>query len=121
MTTKTLIASDLTQFTGSENWYRHGINRNVLYTDGAKHVAEHGGAYWLLDTIAICQRHEKAVTAQEFQVWKLTVRDDRSASLVCDDGNDNIVYTQHIEFTDFPLDQITLYFVNNVIHLPSEY
>jgi len=46
MTTKTLSKSDLAQFTGSENWYRHGINRNVLYTDGAQHVAEHGGAYW---------------------------------------------------------------------------
>jgi hypothetical protein len=23
--------------------------------------------------------------------------------------------------TDFPLDEITLYFANNVIHLPSEY
>ncbi len=34
MTTKTLSKSDLAQFTGSENWYRHGINRNVLYTDG---------------------------------------------------------------------------------------
>ena len=38
-----------------------------------------------------------------------------------DDGNDNIVYTQRIEYTDFPLDEIKLYFVNNVIHLPSEY
>jgi hypothetical protein len=45
MTTKTLSKNDLAQFTGSENWYRHGINRNVLYTDGAQHVAEHGGAY----------------------------------------------------------------------------
>ena len=121
MTTKTLRASDLAHFTGSENWYRHAINRNVLYTDGAQHVAEHGGAYWLLDAIAICQRYEKRVSAEPFQVWKLTVRPDRTASLVCDDGNDNIVYTQHIEFTDFPLDEITLYFANNVIHLPSEY
>ena len=32
----TLSASQLRQFTGSENWYRHGINRSVLYTDGAK-------------------------------------------------------------------------------------
>ena len=121
MTTKTLNASDLVNFTGSENWYRHSINRTVLYTDGAQHVAEHGGAYWLLDTIAIAQRHEKTVAGEEFQVRKLTVREDRTASLVCGDGNDNIVYTQHIEYTDFPLDQITLYFVNNVIHLPSEY
>jgi len=48
MTTKTPSKSDLAQFTGSDNWYRHSINRNVLYTDGATHVAEYGGAYWLL-------------------------------------------------------------------------
>jgi len=116
-----LTEFNLRQFTGSENWYRHGINCNVTYTDGAKFVADEGGAYWLLDAIAICQKFEKAVSGEEFQVWKLKVNEDRSASLVCDDGNDNIVYTQHIEYTDFPLSEITLYFVNNVIHLPSEY
>jgi hypothetical protein len=111
----------LRQFTGSENWYRHGINRDVFFTDGAKYVADTGGAYWLLDSIAICQHHEKSVMAEAFQVWKLKVREDRTASLVCDDGNDNIIYTQHIEYTDFPLNEITFYFANNVIHLPSEY
>ena len=44
MTTNTLSKNDLAQFTGSETWYRHGINCNVLYTDGAQYVAEHGGA-----------------------------------------------------------------------------
>ncbi len=39
MTTKSLNKNDLAQFTGSENWYRHGINRSVLYTDGAQHIA----------------------------------------------------------------------------------
>ena len=38
--TKTLNKSDLVQFTGSESWYRHGINRAVLFTDGAKYVAD---------------------------------------------------------------------------------
>jgi hypothetical protein len=113
--------ADLAQFTGSENWYRHGINRNVLYTDGAQHVAEHGGTYWLLDEIAIIQPHNKAVAAEEFQVWKLAVRPDRTATLTCDDGNGNIVFSKEIEHTDFSLDEITLYFANNVIHLPSEY
>jgi hypothetical protein len=100
--------------------YRHAINRNVLYTDGAQHLAEHGGAYWLLDEIAIIQPYNKAVAAEEFQVWKLAVRPDRNATLTCDDGNGNIVFTKEIEYTDFPLDEITLYFANNVIHLPSE-
>jgi hypothetical protein len=40
---KTLNASDLRQFSGSEHWYRHALNRNVLYTDGAQYVAETGG------------------------------------------------------------------------------
>jgi uncharacterized protein (DUF736 family) len=119
--TAKLTPAELSQFTGSENWYRHGINRNVLFTDGAKYVADTGGAYWLLDEIAITQRYDKRVAAEEFQVWKLAVRPDRTATLVCDDGNDNIVYTQHIEFTDFPCDEITLWFANNVIYLPSEH
>ena len=121
MTTKTLSKSDLAQFTGSDNWYRHSINRNVLYTDGAKHVAGYGGAYWLLDEIAIIQPYNKAVAAEEFQVWKLAARPDRTATLTCDDGDGNIVFTKEIGHTDFPLDEITLYFANNVIHLPSEY
>ena len=120
-TTKTLSECDLAQFTGTENWYRHGLNPNVLFTDGAKYVADAGGAYWLLDTIAICQRFEKTVAAEPFQVWKLTVRPDRTAVLVCEDGNDNIVYTQGIEFSDFTLDEITLWFADNVIYLPSEH
>ena len=119
--TKTLTAADLHQFTGTENWHRFGINRKVLCTDGAKYVADHGGAYWLLDAIAIAQLYEKTVSGEAFQVWTLTVNADRSASLTCDDGNNNIVYTQQIEFTDFPLDEIRLYFTDNVILLPSEY
>lgn len=67
----TLTASQLRQFTGSENWYRHGINRSVLYTDGAQFLAERSGAYWLLDIIAIAQQHEQRVAQEELQVWRL--------------------------------------------------
>ncbi len=122
MTTKhQLTKSDLMQFTGSENWYRHGLNRKVLYTDGAQHVAERGGAYWLLDEIALIQPYDKAVAAEEFQVWKLSVRPNRTAMLTCDDGNGKIVFSKEIEYTDFPLDEITFYFTNNTMLLPSEY
>jgi hypothetical protein len=121
MTTKTLNPSDLAQFTGSEHWYRHAINRAVLYTDGAQHVAEHGGAYWLLDEIALIQPHDARVGAEEFQVWKLAVRADRTATLTCEDGNDHVVFTKKIEYTDFPLDEITLWYANNTIYLPGEH
>ena len=119
--TKTLTAKDLLQFSGSENWYRHSLNRKVLYTDGAQYLAEQGGAYWLLDSIAIAQAHVKAVKAEEFQVWTLKVNSDSTALLTCDDGNNRIVYKQSIPFTDFPLPEIKLYFTDNVIMLTSEY
>ncbi len=116
-----LRESDLKQFTGTEQWYQHGINRVVLFTDGAKYVANTAGAYWLLDEIAIIQPYNKRVAEEGFQVWKLSVNADQSAILTCDDGNGNIVYTKQIPFTDFPLKGITLYFTGNVILLPSEY
>jgi hypothetical protein len=31
------------------------------------------------------------------------------------------VYAKEIEFTDFPLTEITLFFANGVIYLPSEH
>jgi hypothetical protein len=119
--TKTITKADLMQFTGSENWYRHGLNRAVLFTDGAKYVADTAGAYWLLDEIALAQRYEKAVAGEEFQVWKLSVKPDDSAVLTCEDGNGHAVFSKRIAFTDFPLEEVALWFTNGTILLPSEY
>ena len=116
-----LRESDLRQFIGSETWYRHSLNPKVLYTEGVRYVAQKGGAYWLIDVIALAQLTEKWVAREEFQVWTLTVHGDRSARLVCDDGNDTIVYSQTIDFTDFPLETVRIYFTDNTVLLPSEY
>ncbi|MGP0092330.1 MAG: DUF6876 family protein [Xanthobacteraceae bacterium] len=121
MDTKKLAAADLLQFTGTENWCRHGLVRDVLFTDGAKYVADQAGAYWLLDEIAFAQRGEKSVAREEFQFWKLQVNPDHTATLTCEDGNGKAVYCKAIEYTDFPLPEIALYFTNSVILLPSEY
>ena len=119
--TNTLHPSDLKQFTGSQDFFRHSINRAVIYTEGAHYLAEHGSAYWLLDAIAIAQAHIPAVRRESFQSWRLAVNDDLSALLTCDDGNGNTVYTQPIPFTDFPLREVRLYCCDNTILLPSEY
>lgn len=118
---KRLNKADLLHFTGSEYWYRHAFMRSITYTDGAKYVAEHGGAYWLLDEIVFAQKSIPAVAAEGFQVWKLTVNPNQTGTLTCEDGNGNSVFTKPLEYTDFPLEEIELYFTNNVILLPSEY
>jgi len=118
--TETLTLHDLRQFTGTEHWFRHWMERQVTYTDGMQHVAETAGAYWLIDAIAFAQSCVEPVKAEQFQVWKLTVTDHR-AVLACEDGNGNHVYKQAIEYTDFPLPQFTVWVSNNVMMLPSEY
>ena len=116
-----LTKEDLAQFTGTANWYRHPFARNVLYTDGIRYVAITAGAYWLIDEIAFKQHLPKFIE-QEFQVWTLKVNlENTTAILTCDDGNKNIFFEKKIYYTDFPLDEIKIYFVNNVILLPREY
>jgi hypothetical protein len=46
---------------------------------------------------------------------------DHTATLTCEDGNGNVVFPKAIPYTDFPLEEITFYFTDNVILLPSEY
>src|ERR1700691_5064887 len=106
--TNPLTHEELARYTGTECYYRHAMIRTITYTDGAKAVADKGGAYWLLDIIAIPQRGNRLVAAELFQVWTLTVADSK-ASLICEDGFDNTIYRQDIPLTDFPLPSLTFY------------
>ena len=116
-----LNAHDLVEFTGSQIFYRHALSAGCLYTEGVQYLAEAGSAYWLLDAILCPQLHEPALRAAEFQVWILTIREDRSAMLVCTDG-DGLHLNEHpVPWTDFPLDTVTLWFANRTLYLPSEH
>jgi hypothetical protein len=119
--TTSFTEADLRQFTGSEHWYRHGLVRDILFTDGAKYLADEAGAYWLLDEIALAQKFNARVAAAAFQLWRLTVTPDHTAALACEDGNGQAVFTKAIAYTDFPLAEITLYYTDRTILLPSEY
>lgn len=111
---------ELSQLTGTANWYRHPLARSVLYTDGVKFIAERAGAYWLIDEIAISQISEPALKGKEFQLWTLIV-DGTAAILRCDDGSDRRLLEKRIGYTDFPEPCIKLYFTDGVIMLPGEY
>ena len=114
------LERDLAYCTGTEHWYRHaGFWRYpILLTEGVMHLAQHGGrhsgtAFWLVDAIASYQG-EKVLVRHPFQVWKLVVTategQSRCAKLICTNGNNaKPIVEQAIEYTDFLLDEITLY------------
>jgi len=121
-TSAKLSPADLRQFAGgTEHYYRHGLNRNILYTDGARYVADEGACYWLLDLIAVSQGHDKRLAGQQFQVWRLATRPDNSATITVEDGNYNVLLTQRIAYTDFPGEGIVLWYSGSVIYLPVEH
>lgn len=92
-----------------------------LLTDGTKHVAETYKAFWLMDAIA---SYAKKLRNEPFQVWKLRLLPEGGAVLTCEDGNDNILASQKIEFTDIPGD-IDIWVGQSdgywVLYLPSEH
>jgi hypothetical protein len=114
-----LQESDLDQFTGSETFYHHTLRRKVTYTEGVRFLAKEAGAYWLIDFIAL---QPQKLAEEAFQVWKLR-RDEKGsgATIVVEDGNGNVIHTQTIPYTDFPLMAVDVWMVDNVILLPSEY
>ena len=116
-----LTQSDLDQFIGSENYYRHSLVRNFSYTDGVKFLADEAQAHWLVDEIALANAFNERVRAEEFQVWILKKKPSRvGAVLCCENGNGVTVLSHFIHIQDFPLDTVKLYFENRVLCLPSE-
>jgi hypothetical protein len=115
---------DIGGFCGTMDWYRWSSTfKNFLLTDGTRYVAKEYDAYWLMDAIA--SYHGK-LKRHEFQVWKLTVDQDKSSAvLTATNGNEKEIARQEIQYTDFP-DDITLYCIDNgdgfwVILLTTEY
>lgn len=119
--TPALRAQDLSQFTGSQIFYRHPLSGGCVFTEGVQYLAEAASAYWLIDAILCPQPHLAVLRNAEFQVWTLRVRSDRSGTLTCTDGNDVELYSHPIPWTDFPLDAVTLWFANRTLYLPSEH
>ena len=117
--TQKQLLRELAHFTGDLERFRHWTGRTI-YTPGVQYLAENANAYWLVDLVVSWQLQRK-IAAARFQVWKLTVRPDRTAMAVATDGGDRELATQTIPLTDFPLEEVSLWLVDGTLMLPSEY
>jgi hypothetical protein len=112
---KEKILSNLEEFSGTETYYKW--SSKIHFTDGIKYLADQCECYWLIDIVG---SYAFTFAGQDFLTFNLKVEDE-SGVVTVTDGNDNILATQEIEYTDFPLDEINIWFSNNVIYLPSEH
>ncbi len=104
METIDTITRNMAHATGTSQYIKHNMNRNLVFTDGVNQVRTDADAFWLVDAIASHQKTE------EFQIWELKVNSDKSAVLTMkeDSGRPELV-RQEIPYTDFPLDEIKFY------------
>ena len=130
-----MLREELNQFIGCMDWTRYGQTSQVIFSEGVAYLAKKAKAYWLIDAIAshiIHNRDYQQACRRDpgfdyLHFWTLTVT-GTAATLVCvaDLGKKPVV-RQDIPFTDFPLDEITIYCGNDgprtprKLFLPSEY
>lgn len=108
---------NLSQFTGTEQWYKHPFSK-VTYTDGVKYFAEKAGAYWFIDKVLL--EYLPLYTKHEFLHITLTVLGS-TAFVRVTDGNDLILKKDHVEYTDCPEGEYEFFLTNDVLLLTSEY
>jgi hypothetical protein len=116
---KNQLLIELKQFTGSEQLYFNPLFRKFRYTEGVKFLAQNAKCYWLLDYV-FSNQNERVLKENEFQTWKIKVENDK-AEIIVEDGNHKKLKSFKLDFTDFPLPEFTLWFVNDTLMLPSEY
>ena len=119
------IKEGLQHFHGSEMFYSIPLIR-TRFTNGLKYLATVADCYWLItDTSVIAKslmNRSEFITIdfqrlpedkQEFTGYE--------AEIIYSDGNNNMLEKQGYRATDFPLDELRLFFVNNTLMLPNEY
>lgn len=113
------LEQQLHYFTGSSAYYP--LYPQLKLTDGTKFLCEQAKCFWLMDIIWSYQTLDK-IRKEPLQVYTLTVDlEKQQGLLVCSDGNENILHKQSIPYTDFPMESIKVYYIDQIALLPSEY
>lgn len=113
------LLSELAGFYATEQYYK--VYPTVMLTDGVHFLFKKASSYWIADMVYWFQSLP-VVAKEPFQVYELEVNlEKHNANLKVTDGNENVLYTQFIEVTDFCLPTFSFYYTDNVILLPSEY
>jgi len=119
----TQIQSELKYFKGTTTYTKHlfpGLSP-ILLTDGCNYIREKCHAYWLFD--AILSYQENKLKGVKFQVWDLQLQEkDLTWVLTCrEDKGKPAIVKQVIPYSDFPLQKLTIWVIDKVALLPTEY
>ncbi|MEM6813008.1 MAG: DUF6876 family protein [Bacteroidota bacterium] len=119
------INENLQHFKGAEVFYQIPLLR-TRFTDGLKYLSEVAECFWLITDASVIAKslmnRSKFITI-DFQRLSEDKQDytGYEAEIIYSDGNDIVLETHRYHTTDFPLNELRLFFVNDTLMLPSEY
>ena len=119
------IKEGLQHFHGSEMFYQIPLIR-TRFTNGLKYLANVANCFWLITDVSVIAKsllNRSHFITIDFKRLSEEKQDysGYEAEIIYSDGNGNVFETHRYIFTDFPLDELRLYFVDNTLMLPSEY
>lgn len=119
------IREQLQYFYGTEMFYQIPLLK-TRYTDGVKYLSEVAECFWLITDASVMAKSLKG--RSEFITIDFKRLPDNKqeisgyeAEIIYSDGNNNILEKHGYYVTDFPLNELRLFFVNDTLMLPSEY
>jgi hypothetical protein len=99
------LLSYLSQFIGTEHYYR--LLPTFVVTDGLKYLMDEADCYWLAQLYGL-HLMDVDFNQNPFTVLKF-VRKGEGGIVNIEDGNGVALARQRLDYTDFPLDQYSLY------------
>jgi len=119
---------DLSGYTGTTAYHKLSFFSKLKFTDGMAYLLNQVGAYWLGDIVASVQHKAKVQENSGFLVWRIVVKDGKAVVDAHwdseEDGSysqDKLVYSQKINYTDFPDGTFEFYQQGDVVLLKGEH
>lgn len=119
------IKAELQHFCGTEMFYKIPLIK-TRFTDGLKYLAHEAECFWLITDVSVIAKslsNRSHFITVDFKRLSEQEQEEKQCEAIIkySDGNGNIYETHRYNVTDFPLDELRLFFVNNTLMLPSEY
>ena len=119
------IKEELQHFCGTEMFFKIPLI-GTRFTDGLKYLAEEAQCFWLITDASVIAKslsNKSHFITIDFKRLSAIEREEKQCEAIINysDGNGNLYETHRYKITDFPLDELRLFFVNDTLMLPGEY
>ncbi|WP_338357304.1 DUF6876 family protein [Yeosuana marina] len=119
------LQENLQQFIGSERFFQLPLIK-TRFTDGIHYLAEQAACFWLVTDASVIAKSlmdRSHFITIDFKRLPEKEREEKQCEALIhySDGNGHIYETHRYHVTDFPMDELRLFFVNGTLMLPSEY